>query len=138
MPTAPKTHKQRLREAQGRSWRDKAYDKTVRLVDPGLRRAKQIRNSIRYQRFRKWFKAKWLTCCDPLNWHPETVEATAECHHIKGLRYRPDLAYSEEWCAPLCSLCHGKVHGMQRSGKPTEHLFESFRQKVLEQQGERS
>ena len=117
MPWLQKTHNARLKQAQPRATQH----------DPVERK---IRNKARYRRFRTMFKRRWPICCDPFDSHPDTVEPTADMHHIYGLANRPDLAYVEEANAPLCTACHGKINAMERKNEPTEQLFKVFRTKV--------
>ncbi len=122
MPTKPRTH--RPRGVQDRRDRDRAYD-AKRLRDPVLSRARRIRNSARWQTFRAWFKRRHPVCCDPFGHHQAEgrVEATDHPHHIVGLAARPDLAYVETNCAPLCAACHNQVEQRVRAGDDTRHLF---------------
>ena len=131
MPHKPLTHSQRMN--QGRRLADQQYERK-RMSDPVLRRAKNIRNSHRYQRFRAWFKRRHPLCCDPFWHHAENGVAvpTAQVHHIiplttdEGVR----LAFVESSNAPVCVPCHAKVEALERAGKPTRHLFASFVQTV--------
>ena len=100
------------------------------MADPALRRAKNIRNSPRWQRFRGWLRRQHPLCCDPFGHHAEDGMAalTEHVHHIfplssdEGVR----LACTESNTAPLCVSCHGKIEGMERAGKPTRQLFAAF------------
>lgn len=123
MPKAPPTHRSLI--SRGRRQADQAYERR-RQADPALRLSKQIRNSARWQRFRQWFRQAHPLCCDPFKHHKRMgqVVAIEQVHHILGLTERPDLAFDEENCAPLCGACHAKVEGMARAGKPTAHLFD--------------
>ncbi len=119
MPTAPRTHLQTLGTSR------KAYDRLYeerRRRDPKLAQAKRIRNSARWQRFRKWFKMRHPLCCNPFDYHGP--QPTAHVHHIEALVARPDLAFSEGHCAPLCTTCHAKIEAMERRGESTKALFQ--------------
>ncbi len=48
--------------------RDKEYERH-RNRDPKLAMSKRLRNSARYQKFRKWFRARHPLCCDPQRRH---------------------------------------------------------------------
>jgi len=96
-----------------------------------LTEARKIRDTGRYQRFRSRFRKKHPICCDPLSIHPNEVKQIEHVHHIIGVNERPDLALCEDNCAPLCTECHGRIEGMERTGKPTQHLFkERYNAKV--------
>lgn len=125
MPTAPKTHSQRKRERDGRGDADRAYDRGRRRSDPALRAAKQLRDSVQWQNFRAWFKRRHPLCADPFGHHVEdgVTVAVDHVHHVIPAGERPDLAFVEDNCASLCVLCHGKIEGMERSGKRTAELF---------------
>jgi 5-methylcytosine-specific restriction protein A len=99
------------------------YDQTTRKDVPALAMAAQIRNGATWQRFRAWFRAKHPLCCDPLWEHREWPKPMAHVHHIEPLSARPDLAYTESNCAPLCTRCHAKIEGMERNGVATANLF---------------
>ncbi len=121
MPRKAATHAQLTR---GRRDTDLAYERR-RRADPALRQAQRIRSSVRWQRFRRWFKSRHPLCCDPFGYHAEDgrVEPTEHAHHIVPLIERPDLACYESNVAPLCVLCHTKVEAMERRGKATWELF---------------
>jgi len=86
-------------------------------------KAKEIRNSARWQKYRKYFKRKNPICCDPLNLHPNEVRMTQQVHHIIGIEKRPDLAFKYENLASLCTACHSKIEAKERKGEPTQGLF---------------
>ncbi len=123
MPTAPPTHTQRFGANRTRPTSGHG---------PVLRDAVRFRNSARWQRFRRWFKARHLFCCDPFGHHHEdgTTVMTEHVHHIEPLQNRPDLACVEANCAPLCVTCHGKIEAMERRGEPTQHLFRGWQQEL--------
>ena len=97
-----------------------------RAANPRLARSKKLRNSTSWQKFRRWFKKHHPLCCDPLAIHKQfnVAQETEQVHHVIGITERPDLLCAESNCRPLCTGCHGKVEGMERSGKATQHLFE--------------
>jgi len=131
MPSKPKTFSQLKSEMGlgGRKVSDRAYEHK-RMSDPKLAASKRFRNSRRWQRFRDWFKKKHPICCDPLGLHPNIVEQTAHVHHIIGITERMDLALVESNCAPVCIVCHNKLEGLIRAGKPTKHLFDNIERKT--------
>lgn len=127
MPTVLRTYRQTL--DRSRKDYDRLYEERRRR-DPKLAQAKRIRNSGRWQRFRKWFKMRHPSCCDPfLNPQPQPTE---RIHHIEALVGRPDLALSEGQCAPLRMTCHAKVEAMERRGESTKELFRGGRGQSLE------
>ena len=111
MPYSCKTHRQLQKSVGVKHTTDRPSD------------SKRLRNGVRWQKFRRWFKSHHPLCVDPLGLHPHTPEPTAHVHHIVGLLEDISLALVESNCAALCTWCHGKIEGMERSGKPTKHLF---------------
>ena len=120
MPTKARVHGQADAQ-QRRAQRDRWYD-ARRALDPKLGRAKQIRDSVQWQRFRAWYKGKHPLCCDPFNVHGP-MAVVDEVHHIEQLQDRPDLAFAEGNCASLCSACHARVSAMERRGEDSRGLF---------------
>ncbi len=115
MPWAPKTHIQKLKEA--------GLYKPV----PRQSKAATFRSSTRWKKFRAWHKRTHPLCCDPFGDHKRLGEmpvVAGDLHHILPLNDRPDLALDESNCAQLCRSCHGRIEGMERSGRSTAHLFE--------------
>ena len=125
MPYRLETHLQRTRP--GRRDADRQYEQR-RSSDPALARSKRFRDSARWQRFRAWFRRRHPLCCDPFRHHAEdgVVVATAHVHHIVSLTSDEGMACTESNCAPVCTQCHAKVEGLERAGKPTQHLFAAF------------
>jgi hypothetical protein len=101
-----------------------------RRRDPKLVQAKRIRNSVRWRRFRKWFKMRHPSCCSPFDHH--RPQPTAHVHHIEPLVGRPALAVSDEHCAPLCTTRHAKVGALERRSESTKELFQGGRGQSLE------
>ena len=134
MPRKAATHAQLTR---GRRDADLAYERR-RRADPALRQAQRIRSSVRWQRFRRWFKSRHPLCCDPFGRHDAdgVAEPAEHAHHIIALTARPDLACTESNVAPLCSVCHVKVETMERAGKPTRQLFRAFQREVLQHESD--
>ena len=100
------------------------YDQTTRKDDPRLAEAARIRSGAHWRHtFQPWFKARHPLCCDPFDDHRGRAEPTAQVHHVLPLVDRPDLAYDEANCRPLCTGCHAKVERMERAGQPTAKLF---------------
>jgi len=108
MPNTPKSHRQRIAATVGRKWSDRQYE-AKRMADPRLARAKRIRNSARYQRFRKWFVQHHPICEDPESRHRGEVIAAVQVHHKKPLREAPGLALSESNCLAVCAGCHASL-----------------------------
>ena len=102
----------------------KVYDDTKRKDDPALALAKRIRSAKRWRRVELLHKQLYPICCDPFAKHQEGPEPNQESHHIQPLSTHPQLAYELDNLAPLCVHCHRKVEAMERSGRPTQHLFD--------------
>lgn len=96
MPWKPKTHKP---HGAGRAGSDRAYEER-RSRDPALARARAIRSSARWQKFRRMFLARHPLCQDPLEVHKRSGSASAavDVHHVIPLASRPDLALDPENC----------------------------------------
>lgn len=123
MPQAARTFGQ-LKKANGHNVnRSKDYERS-RANNPAMAQSKKLRGSVRWQRYRAWYKRKNPICVDPLGIHPHEVVTVEQVHHIIGVSERPDLLCSESNCRSLCNQCHAKIEGMVRSGKETRHLFE--------------
>ena len=88
--------------------------------------ARKIRNSSRWQRFRKWFLNRHPLCCDPFGNHKRDggPEAATCVHHIVGLVVAPDLAFDEDNAAALCTRCHAQIEVRERRGERTRQLFQ--------------
>lgn len=104
--------------------RNREYDTFVRANNLALARAKAIRDSRQWQKFRAWFRARHPLCCDPFKCrysiHPMP---TQHVHHVQGLAVEPGMAYIESNCRPLCSLCHSRVEALERQGYATAGLM---------------
>jgi|GEM_PF-3341256 len=103
--------------------RQAVYDDERRKNDPALALAARIRSGTTWQRLRLIFRAMNPVCCDPLNRHQGYPEPTEHVHHVIALVADPSLAYDTANLRPLCTNCHTQIEAMERSGKPTQHLF---------------
>lgn len=125
MAEKSETHAERLRRIRGRSGSDRQYDRK-RKLDPLLARAQKLRSSSRWQRVRLTvLKRDKYLCVDPFGYHKEdnVCQAAHEVDHIIQLIKRFDLAFNQSNLASLCHGCHAKKSAMERTGKPTKHLF---------------
>lgn len=97
----------------------------VRHTPRRLMTAEAIRNSARWQRFRKRFRELHPVCCDPFGAHANEgrFEKTEQVHHVVPLEKAPTLAFVEANCRPLCTWCHAQVGQMERKGADTSKLF---------------
>lgn len=107
----------------------KRYE-TIRKANPTLRRSKQLRNSHRWQRFRKWFRQKYPLCCDPFGQHKliGITAPTQQVHHIEPLSTLTDdefwsKAFDEDNCAPTCTKCHSRIESMNKRGQDTKNII---------------
>ncbi len=101
------------------------YDRDRRPNDLALAQAARIRSGRQWQRVRALHRALAPLCCDPFGDHAQAggVAMNEQSHHVLPLASRPDLAYSLDNLAPLCTTCHGKVERLERAGKATAALF---------------
>ena len=72
---------------------------------------------------RKAHRIAYPLCVDPFREHegPEPVESV---HHVKPLKDYPELAFVTANLRSLCDSCHNQIEQLERSGKPTQNLFE--------------
>lgn len=83
------------------------YDET-RRSNPALAKAADIRNTIRWRKFARWFRATHPLCYNPFGVHAGPVPMQ-EVHHIVPLRDAPELAFKESNCMSLCIRCHKRI-----------------------------
>lgn len=100
-----------------------AYDTTTRRNSPALREAQRLRGSTAWKRLRHAVMSSSPLCCDPFGVHTLGPEPAIDIHHVQGLLTHPHLALEPTNLRPLCRACHNRVEQMERSGKPTQHLF---------------
>lgn len=105
--------------------KDTVYDSNRRKREVGLAIAAKIRSSGHWQHFREWFRVRHPLCCDPFKTHGDLTVPMVQVHHVEGVASRPDLAFAEDNCRPLCSACHARVERIERHGDATQSLFES-------------
>lgn len=103
--------------------RSTTYDDTTRKNTPALKEAARIRSSAKWQRLRRYLKAKHPICCDPLARHPFTTEPTVDIHHIQGLADAPSLAFEAANLAPVCRPCHNMIEALSARGIDTTTHF---------------
>ena len=74
----------------------------------------------------EWHKRRHPLCFDPFGEHVKTgaVVPVAQTHHVVSVESRADLSLDEDNCVSLCVACHGRIEGMERSGRSTACLFE--------------
>ena len=101
-----------------------APGKSVRLVQLTERQqyARKIRSSGAWQKLQARKLQEDPLCCDPFGNH-DRHEPAQQVHHIEPIVERPDLALDWDNLASVCTECHGRLNAMERSGKPTHHLF---------------
>lgn len=96
--------------------------------DPRYALAAKIRSTNDWRKAREYVIAQNPLCADPFKFHGDARPAlSTTVHHIRPLIDRPDLAFVGENLVALCGPCHNRVEAMERSGKPTAHLFASGR-----------
>jgi len=107
MPRKLKTHSQRQRDKRAER---REYDER-RMLDPALRRAKQIRSSARWRRVRAKQMSRQPLCADPFGQHERDgiTIAGEQVHHVKPLRTHADLAFDLSNLMTVCIGCHAKL-----------------------------
>jgi len=116
-PFRPETHRAKPFKADERH--RPAY------AEKDLTKADQIRHTFRWIRLSRIFRRKHPVCFDPFGHHLEdkSMARASEVHHIQGIASAPALAYHMSNLAALCRLCHERIEALERTGKPTGHLF---------------
>ncbi len=116
MPTKP-PFAQFSRKARPDAWRD--YD-LKRSATPRLAEAARIRNTPAWREIRARFVALHPICgaCER--------EMTRQVHHLIPIEKAPELAFTWENLAPVCTKCHSECNALERDGKSTDHLFANF------------
>ena len=117
MPTAPKTHGQRMR-AKGRRHKDSGDLQATRD-------AVAFRSSQAWQRLRRYIKRRQPLCFDPFGHHRAEgrSEPTGPVHHIESVESAPEKKRDPANCVGLCTGCHARVEAMERRGDATQGLF---------------
>ena len=112
------------RKPAKRSMNNRRYE-LKRDQDDGLRQARAIRDSGRWQKVRDLQKKRHPLCFDPFGIHESTGVVTPmdQVHHIKGLRTHPGLAFVASNLASLCVDCHSRIENLERTGTETQELF---------------
>jgi 5-methylcytosine-specific restriction endonuclease McrA len=110
--------------------RDDWYDRTRRVSHAGLAQAKAVRDSARWKRISRQFRAQFPICADPFN--VGCAGLAERVNHIESLQLRPDLAWTDANHAPLCTACDARIGALERQGIPTPPLFVGWRIKWKE------
>jgi len=126
MPKKPKSYSQRKAEKRGntRQESNKFYEEK-RKRDPRLLEAKKIRSSKRWQDLRAKKLRQNPLCSDPFKNHlkAKIPVLARQVNHIKPLADFPELAFSMQNLASICTSCHAGVSMLERKGKDTTYLF---------------
>lgn len=103
MPWAAKTDVQRRRE----------LEPAPKRLPPRNTEARRLRGTIRYQKFRRWFRARHPLCehCE----RDGRVTATAHVHHVRTLERYPQDLCDESRCVALCASCHARAEARGRA-----------------------
>lgn len=110
MPEKRLSHSQRTRApAANRA----AYEQDIRMRDPALRRAKQIRSSRQWRTVRARHLAQYPLCADPEHRH-ETAVIAVQVDHITSVREAPALAFYMGNLQSLCRQCHARKSAQER------------------------
>lgn len=105
-------------------------DDARRRQDPQQAEVDRMRRGAAYQKFRRWYCSRWPHCADPFQEHGQRLRAGEDLHHVRQLASHPEDLLDQGWCALLCRACHARISAMERSGQPTQHLFEKHLERV--------
>ena len=120
MPDAPRTFLQKQRERRGVTPRQ-TWHKTERTD------ADRFRSSVRWQKFRAWFKRENSLCANPFGTHDRVggLVPMDDIHHIVSLNDAPESGLDPDNCVALCGPCHRTIEAKNRAGQDTRHLFDT-------------
>jgi 5-methylcytosine-specific restriction protein A len=100
-----------------------SYDRTTRRSNVALERAAVLRGSPTWKRVRTHFVSANPVCCDPFGEHAHGPEPTQDVHHVFPLATHPERALDTANLRPLCRACHNRIEALERTGTPTQSLF---------------